>query len=70
MDFNLSALLEATNEKFVKPLNAPVKFHLTPDGWILAKMGEVAYFFNYEKLKAVLDGNNFVNYYKIRSMSY
>lgn len=64
MDFNLSALLDATNSKFEQPLHAPVKFHLTEDGWILAKMGEVAYFFNYKKLRAVLDGNNFDHYHK------
>lgn len=64
MDFNLNTLQKAVNEKFVKPLHTPVQFHLTDSGYILAKFGEVAYFFNYEKLKDVLAVNNFDHYYK------
>ena len=64
MNFNLSDLQNAVNDKFEQPLNTPVKFYLTDDCYILSKFGEVAYFFNYEKLQEVLDVNGFTHYYQ------
>lgn len=62
MDFNLSKLLNAVNMKLIG--NSPIEFKLTEDGTILSKMGEVSYYFDYKKLQAVLDENEFNHYYK------
>lgn len=64
MNFNLSALNKSVNNKFVEPENEPVEFHLIPEGDILAKFGNVVYFFTYKKLQEVLDVNEFDHYYK------
>jgi hypothetical protein len=64
MDFNLSALQKAVNQKFVEPENEPVEFHLTDDSTIKAKFGNVVYFFTYQKLEVVLYFNGFTHYYK------
>jgi hypothetical protein len=64
MNFNLSGLLKAINSKISSPTVEAVKFYLTEDNMILAKMGEVSYYFDYKKLQMVLDGNEFNHYYK------
>ena len=63
MDFNLSKLLKAINGKFSYPKDGAVEFLLAEEG-IIAKMGEVAYYFDHKKLQAVLDGNEFNGYYR------
>lgn len=63
MDFNLTKLLKAVNTKFSYPKDGAVEFLLAKEG-IIAKMGEVTYYFDHEKLQAVLDGNGFNGYYK------
>ena len=55
MDFNLSKLLKAINGKFSYPKDGAVEFLLAEE-CIIAKMGEVGYYFDHKKLQAVLDG--------------
>lgn len=69
MDFNLTEILTAMNKKFSKDSPVLAEFSLTKDNWILANLGNVAYFFNYEKLQLVLDDNNYTNYYKEETRS-
>ncbi len=68
MDFNLTEILTVMNKKFSKDSPVFAEFSLTKDemnkDWILANLGNVAYFFDYEKLQLVLDDNKFDNYYK------